>query len=149
MSSFNSWEDDPAAHEDSEKQNQNAPRGLRAGAASFTPSAAAPSFTPSVPYPNQQNFAPTAQYYQPYNNTYGDNSSQLQYQSQYQSRFPLPACRFLLLPTRIPCESRACKSLELPSESLITSSRLSTPTTTNTSTRWRNQLGAESRRTGR
>jgi peptide chain release factor subunit 3 len=88
MSSFNSWEDDPAAHEESEKQNQNAPRGLRAGAASFTPSAAAPSFTPSVPYASQHGFTPTAQYYQPYNNTYGDNSSQVQYQN-YQHQLPI------------------------------------------------------------
>ncbi|KAI0533087.1 P-loop containing nucleoside triphosphate hydrolase protein [Xylaria digitata] len=92
MSSFNSWEDDPAAHDEPEKQSQNGSRGFRPNAASFTPSAAAPSFTPSVPYPTQHptqhGYAPpTMPYWRPYNN-YGDSNSQVQYQSQYQPRFP-------------------------------------------------------------
>ncbi|KAF2967831.1 hypothetical protein GQX73_g5760 [Xylaria multiplex] len=86
MSSFNSWEDDPAAHDEPERQNQNGPRGFRPNAASFTPSAAAPSFTPSVPYPTQHGYAPNMPYWQQYG-TYGDNNPQVQYQSQYQSRF--------------------------------------------------------------
>ncbi|KAI1419349.1 P-loop containing nucleoside triphosphate hydrolase protein [Xylaria sp. FL1777] len=99
MSSFNSWEDDPAAHEEPDKQSQpqpqNGSRGFRPGAASFTPSAAAPSFTPSVPYQNpypaqhgfsQHGYPPNMRYWQPYN-AYGDSSSQVPYQGQYQNQY--------------------------------------------------------------